>query len=207
MFKKFKKYYFLLLIGSFMVIAMSALIFVKNRPVRNADKVLTVLLNIPAEPIQSAYETMDTMIEHTVQNSQEPTVFSPDDTLIKNTYREMFGDMVSDTFIEDCIRLNNMAFLHDLAIQQGFTAKLQTLDISKTSQKDVLTFDAQILVSTSTEYEKQIPITGRIQFDDSGKICAIRIYGKEIYENFGEYLTNYCMEIAKIKPQSPWKLL
>lgn len=181
MFKNFKKYYFLrIFIGSFTVIAMAALIFAQNRPVRNAGKVLTSLLNIPAEPIQSAYETMDIMIDHTVQNSQEPTVFSPDDTLIKNTYREMFGDMVSDTFIEDCIRLNNMAFLHDLAIQQGFTAKLQTLDISKTSPKDVLTFDAQILVSTSTEYEKQIPITGRIQFDDSGKICAIRIYGQEL---------------------------
>lgn len=181
MFKNFKKYCFLpISIGIFMVIAMTSLIFAKNRPVRNADKVLTTLLNIPAVPIQSAYETMDTMIEHSVQNSQEPTVFSPDDTLIKNTYREMFGDMVSDTFIEDCIRLNNMAFLHDLAIQQGFTAKLQTLDISKTSQKYVLTFDSQILVSTSTEYEKQIPITGRIQLDDSGKICAIRIYGQEL---------------------------
>lgn len=104
MIKNFKKYCFLpISVGIFIVIAMVAFIFTGNRPVRNADKVLTILLNIPAKPIQSAYETIDTMIEHTVQNSQEPTVFSPDDTLIKNTYREMFGEMVSDTFIEDCI--------------------------------------------------------------------------------------------------------
>ncbi len=179
MMKHFKICYLipiLMIIG----IGIAALFRMHNQPIRNAEKVLTVLLNLPAEPIKNAYGTMDTIVDNIVKNSQDPDIFSPDDTFIKHTYEEMFGDMVSDVFVEDCIRLDNIAFLHYLAMEQGSSTELQKLDIARTKQKDTLTYKAELLVHTSKANEKQIQITGQILLDSNEKIHAVHVNGQEL---------------------------
>lgn len=177
--KHFKIYYIipiLIITG----IGIAALFRMHNQPVRNAEKILTAMLNLPAEPIKEAYGTMDTVVDDIVKNSQKPDIFSPDDTLIKQAYEEMFGDIVSDNFIEDCIRLDNIAFLHYRAMEQGTSAALQELNMARTNQKDTLTYVAELLVHTSGTDEKQIQITGQIQLDNNGKIHAVHVNGQEL---------------------------
>lgn len=177
--KHFKIYYIipiLIIIG----IGIAALFRMHNQPVRNAEKILTAMLNLPAEPIKEAYGTMDTVVDDIVKNSQKPDIFSPDDALIKHAYEEMFGDIVSDSFIEDCIRLDNIAFLHYRAMEQGTSAALQELNIARTNQKDIMTYEAELLVHTSGTDEKQIQITGQIQLDSNRKIHAVHVNGQEL---------------------------
>ena len=78
------------------------------------------------------------------------------------------------------IRLDNIAFLHYLAMEQGTSAALQELNMARTNQKDTLTYVAELLVHTSGTDEKQIQITGQIQLDSNGKIHAVHVNGQEL---------------------------
>lgn len=177
MHKTFKKYFILLLLLGIVIIS---LFWIQNLPIRNAKKVLTHLLNIPAQPLVEAYDAVDVMIDDYIESPHEQTITSLDDTPLRKAYTDMFGNLVSDNFIEGCIRLNEITSLHFLAIQRDFTIKLEKLDILKTNQKDAFLYEAQILIHTVTGKEQEFQITGKIQFNNEGKISSVSVKGREL---------------------------
>ena len=175
--KNLKNYFTpLLLLG----IVIVSLFWIQNLPVRNAKKILTNLLNIPSQPLVEAYHIMDMDIDDYIKSPHKQTIASLDDAPLREAYKDMLGNLVSDSFVEECIRLNEIAYLHDLAIKQDFTIKLKKLDILKTNQKDAFLYEAQIFIHTSTGKEQEFQITGKIQFNNNGKVSSVSLRGREL---------------------------
>lgn len=154
-----------------------------NSPQNQAKSVLTKLLNIPAPPIAQEYSIN---ADNTGQSEPLPpssdtvTAYSPDDTAIRNAYKEMFGDSVSDHFIKTCIQMNDLTSLHFCALQYGFTAEPTELSISKTSQNNILEYDAELLIHFEKGNEQTLSVTGKLVFDDDKKIDIITIGGADL---------------------------
>ena len=103
--RKTLKNYFtpLLLLG----IVIVSLFWIQNLPVRNAKKILTNLLNIPSQPLVEAYHIMDMDIDDYIKSPHKQTIASLDDAPLREAYKDMLGNLVSDSFVEECIRFDD----------------------------------------------------------------------------------------------------
>ena len=169
-----------------LLIGAAALLWRQSLPVRNAEKVLASLLNIPAEPILEAYEETfrkaETQLQASQENSEiteEPAVLPLEETYMRVAYAGMFGDLVSEEFLEDCIRMNEITSLHWGVMEQGMTARLEGLKLEKSGKRGLL-YEADLLVQTETGEGQRFSVTGVVSIDESGKICAVTLRGRDL---------------------------
>lgn len=155
-----------------------------------ARPVLERLLNAPDQGLKLAYEkALPSAPSSSVAGNGGSQGISAgsgsapaeiDDTQIRSALEDILDSKAADPFIESCIRQNDLTALHYDAVKYGFCTSVKKLSLRETTQDGKLTYDVKLAVHMEGRDDRTVPATGIVQFDESGKISAMTLQGREL---------------------------
>lgn len=159
---------------------------------KTAKTVLTNLLNAPNTELTAAYDQMLREAEDALKaaapelsDSDSSGIAAFNSEKIRDITRKLLADKATDSFLESCLKINEITSLQHYAMVDGFEAKLQELSVKKTSQKDTLSYDAVLLMSAEGRNPETVSVSGQVQFDPDGRISAMTLRSRELTSFLG----------------------
>lgn len=187
--KSFRVIFMLLCItGGFVILVKTH----SSTQINQVERVLTILLNAPDDDIKEMYGSLFDQVVDSEASSLKDTAILME--LNENNARQIltqkFENSVTEDFITRCLVMDDFMLLQYLAIVNETYVNINRLTITETQHIDQISYEAALQIFGKGIARQEILVFGQVQLDNTGKVNAITMRGKELNQLYQSQIEN-----------------
>lgn len=160
--------------------------------INQVERVLTILLNAPDDDIKEMYGSLFDQVVDSEASSLKDTAILME--LNENNARQIltqkFENSVTEDFITRCLVMDDFMLLQYLAIVNETYVNINRLTITETQHIDQISYEAALQIFGKGIARQEILVFGQVQLDNTGKVNAITMRGKELNQLYQSQIEN-----------------
>lgn len=187
--KSFRVIFMLLCItGGFVILVKTH----SSTKINQVERVLTILLNAPDDDIKEMYGSLFDQVVDSEASSLKDTAILME--LNENNARQIltrkFENSVTEDFITRCLVMDDFMLLQYLAIVNETYVNINRLTLTETQHIDQISYEAALQIFGKGIARQEILVFGQVQLDNTGKVNAITMRGKELNQLYQSQIEN-----------------